>query len=222
MDPAVLLEARLALLQRVRAVEVALARQEHARAAAALVRGRSHELGNDVQIVRLATMELERRLAGAEAELIADIRSAAESASNALAGLLAAARPEERTAKGPAVASVIQAAVEAARSAIAHSPEVRLDLVETVCTRATAEELEAVVLAALLDASRTASRVQLWARQRQIEKKPWVELLVIADKTSFDDAIGLARAAAQAAGGDASVSDGREGVELAIELPVAS
>ena len=42
----------------------------------------------------------------------------------------------------------------------------------------------------------------------------------VPDRTPFDDAIGLARAAAQAAGGDASVCDGREGVELAIELPV--
>jgi len=234
MEPAALLQARLELLARVRAVELALTRQEHARAAAALVRGRSHELGNQVQIVRLASIELERRMAGEQAELIGDLRQAAEAANTALAGLLAAARPEDRSGyAGAPVTPAVLAAIERARSATTLAVEVRVDLAEDVRTRATAEELEAAVLAAVLDAGHgpaAATRLQLWVRQRQIEKRPWVELLAIADRAyrvvaSLLDppgALHVVRLAAQAAGGDASVSEGRDGVELAVELPIAT
>jgi DNA integrity scanning protein DisA with diadenylate cyclase activity len=88
------LQVRLELLERVRTVELALAKAEHARAAASLVRGRTHELGNQVQILRLASIELERRATSEQTELIADLRAAAEAANTALADMLAAARPE--------------------------------------------------------------------------------------------------------------------------------
>lgn len=222
MDLAALLEARLALIARVRAVEVALTRQEHAKAAASLVRRCTHELGNQVQIVRLATVELERRLAGQETELMADIRQAADGAGTVLADLLAAARPEQRMTAGPAVVPALRAAFDQVRTATAVPFEAQLDVVDDVRTRATAEELDAIVFSALLDGARSASRLRVWVRQRQIEKKPWLELLVIADRASFDDALGFLSSAAQAAGGDASIADGRDGVELAIELPVAT
>jgi len=221
MDPAALLEARLALIARVRAVEVALARQEHARAAASLVRGRSHELGNQVQIVRLASIELERRLAGSEAELLCDLRQAAEAANTVLADLLAAARPEERPTGDPVVPA-LRAAIDQVRPATVLDFEVRVDAAEDVRTRATGEELATIVFASLLDGARGASRLRLWVRERQIEKRPWVELLVIADRAQFEGTLGFLSSAAQAAGGDASVSDGRDGVELAIELPLAT
>jgi hypothetical protein len=68
----------------------------------------------------------------------------------------------------------------------------------------------------------------LWVRQRTVEKKPIVEVLVIVDRPYIAVAMLLdppgplyvVRLAAQAAGGEASISEGREGVELAIELPV--
>ncbi len=226
MDKAALLEARLALLQRVRAVEVVLTRHEHARAAAALVRGRSHELGNQVQIVRLASIELERRLAGGEADLLGDLRQAAEAANTALTGLLAAARPDDRNGyHGEPVVPVVRGALEQAQRATTVSLDLRVDIGDDLRTRATAEELEASVLAAVLEATwgpSAASRLVLWVRQRQIEKRPWIELLAIADRAPFEAALGVVRAAAQAAGGEASISEGREGVELVIELPVAT
>ena len=226
MELAALLEARLALIARVRAVEVRLAQQEHARAAAALVRGRTHELGNQVQVLKLASMELERRLNGEQAELLGDLRQAAEAANAALTSLLAAARPDDRSGfHGEPVVPVVRAAIDQVRRAIPLAIDMRVDASEDVRTRATGEELEASVLAAVLDATwgpAAASRLALWVRQRQIEKRPWVELILIADRAGFEPALGVVRAAAQAAGGEASICDGREGVELVIELPIAT
>jgi hypothetical protein len=223
MDAAAL-QARLELLARVRAVELALTRQEHARAAAMLVRARSHQLGNHVQIMQLASLELERRLAGGEAELIGEVRDAAEGASSVLAELFAAARAEERITTGAPVVPAIRAAVEQVRRATPVPIDMRIDLDSDVCTRATRDELEVCMLASLLYATwgpAASTRLVVWVRQRQIAKKPWIELLVIADRAAFDEALGIARAAVQAAGGEASISEGRDGVELAIELPVA-
>jgi hypothetical protein len=221
MDLAAQFEARLSLIARVRAAEVALARHEHAKAAASLVRGRTHELGNQVQVLRLASIELERRLAGQEAELLTDLRQAAEVASTVLGDLLAAARPEVRTTTGPAVTPTLRAAIDQVRAATAVPFEAQLEVSDDVRTRATGDELAAIVFSVLLDGARNASRLRVWLRQRQIEKKPWIELLVIADRASFEDTLPFVSSAAQAAGGDASISDGRDGIELAIELPVA-
>jgi hypothetical protein len=241
MDP---LHVRLELLGWLRAVELGLVRGEAARAAAGdLVRGRTHELGNQVQILRLASIELERRATPEQRELIDDLRTAGEAANTVLADLLATARPVERAMIGDPVAETIRRAVERARPAFAQPVDVRIDLGEDVRTRATADELAATVIAALLDATdpapwyletaearaaSIASRIRLWVRQRSIEKKPFVELLVIADRPYTAVAmllespgpLYLVRLAAQAAGGEASISEGREGVELAIELPV--
>jgi signal transduction histidine kinase len=241
MDP---LHVRLELLGWLRAVEIGLVRAEAARAAAGeLVRGRTHELGNQVQILRLASIELERRATSEQAELIADLRAAGEAANTVLADLLATARVPERAMVGDPVADVVRRAVERARPAFAHPLDLRIDLGDDVRTRATADELSAAVIAALLDATdpvpwylngtearaaAAASRIRLWVRQRTVEKKPIVEVLVIVDRPYMAVAMLLeppgplyvVRLAAQAAGGEASISEGREGVELAIELPV--
>lgn len=114
-------------------------------------------------------------------------------------------------------------AIELARAAIGVPLEVHLDLTEDVRTRATAGELEASVLAVLLAATwgqGAATRLDVRARQRLIEKKPWIELLVIADRVPFDAPPQVVNALAEDAGGGASLSDGRTGVELALELPV--
>lgn len=241
MDP---LHVRLELLGWLRAVELGLVRGEAARAAAGeLVRGRTHELGNQVQILRLASLELERRATPEQRELFDDLRNAGEAANTVLSDLLATARMPERAMIGDPVADVVRRAVERARPAFAQPLDVRIDLDDDVRTRATADELMAAVLAALLDATdpaawylqtaevraaNTASRVRLWVRQRTVEKRPFVEILVIADRPYITVAMLLeppgplyvVRLAAQAAGGEASISEGREGVELAIEIPV--
>jgi hypothetical protein len=243
MDP---LHVRLELLGWLRAVELGLVRGEAARAAAGeLVRGRTHELGNQVQILRLASLELERRATPDQQELIGDLRAAGEAANTVLVDLLATARMPERAMIGDPVADVVRRAVELVRPAFAQPLDVRIDLGDDVRTRATADELQAAVIAALLDATdpaawylptveaRTAviaTRIRLWVRQRTVEKRPFVELLVIADRPYQPVAMLLeppgplyvVRLAAQAAGGEASISEGREGVELAIELPVVS
>jgi hypothetical protein len=243
MDP---LHVRLELLGWLRAVELGLVRGEAARAAAGeLVRGRTHELGNQVQILRLASMELERRAPADQQELIGDLRAAGEAANTVLVDLLATARMPERAMIGDPVADVVRRAVERVRPAFTQPLDVRIDLGDEVRTRATADELQAAVIAALLDATdpaawylptveaRTAviaTRIRLWVRQRTVEKRPYVELLVIADRPYQPVAMLLeppgplyvVRLAAQAAGGDASISEGREGVELAIELPVVT
>jgi hypothetical protein len=221
MDP---LQVRLELLERVRTIELALARAEHARAAASLVRGRTHELGNQVQILRLASIELERRATAEQSELITDLRAAAEAANQALAEMLSAARPEDRKDPGEPVAPVVRQAIELVRAATSVPIEIHLDLTEDVRTRATAAELEACVMQVLLAATwgpGAATRLDVRARQRQIEKKPWIELLVIADRLPFDAPPGVIQSVAEAAAGGASLSDGRTGVELALELPVA-
>ena len=237
------LHVRLELLGWLRAVELGLVRGEAARAAAGeLVRARTHELGNQVQVLRLASIELERRAVPEQRELIDDLRAAGEAANTVLADLLATARPVERAMVGDPVADVVRRAVERARPAFAQALEVRIDLGDDVCTRATSDELSAAVIAALLDATdpapwylttearagATATRIRLWVRQRSVEKKPLVEVLVIADRPYAAVAmlleppgpLYLVRLAAQAAGGEASISEGREGVELAIEIPV--
>ena len=84
-ETAGMLEARLALIDRVRRVEHLLARAEQGRIAAQLMKGFSHELGNQVQIVKLCALELARRVTpkGGEtppelAELVTDMTNAAE------------------------------------------------------------------------------------------------------------------------------------------------
>jgi K+-sensing histidine kinase KdpD len=102
-ETAGMLETRLRLIDRIRRVEHELSRDEQAKAAAALLEGRSHDLGNHIQIVKLSALELERR--GRDrpdlAELLADLRQAAEQTSALLANLIAIARPPERSCRTP-------------------------------------------------------------------------------------------------------------------------
>jgi hypothetical protein len=232
-ETAGMLEARLRLIDRIRRVEHALARDEQANAAAALMKGRSHDLGNHVQIVKLSSMELERRAADRAdlMELVTDMRQAAEQATAVLADMFAAARPRERTEVGPVVTHAIRAAVDQARAAFAGNVELRIDLDDTVHTRSSAEELEAIVLAAMLDAIH-ANRMAIVVRERVIQGKRWVEILRVDDRQQFGDGelahmfeagslLHVVVSAAKQAGGEASLAPGRTGLELAVELPVA-
>jgi hypothetical protein len=224
MLTAEMLELRLALIARLHRVELEVARDEHARAAAALVRRKTHELGNAVQIVQLSALELERRVSATEiAELVADLRGGAEQAASALGELLAAAAPAMRTLPGPPVAPSVRAAIDEARGALAAHIEASIELADDVRTRATADELTALVVAALL-ATDDATRVSIVVRPRTIAGKPYAQLLWIDDRRDRDEAVlpPLLAAIAERAGGEASLSPGRDGLELAIELPAST
>ncbi len=218
-----MLERRLALIERLHRVELEVARDEHARAAAALVRRKAHELGNAVQIVRLSSLELERRVSAPEvAELVADLRSGAEQAAGVLGDLLAAAAPAARTQPGPAVAPAVRAVIEHARAALAARIDAAIELADDARTLATADELDALILCALL-ATDDATRVSIRVRARTIAGKPFAQLLWIDDRRDRDGATlpPLVVALAERANGEASLAPGRDGLELAVELPVA-
>jgi hypothetical protein len=233
-ETAGMLEARLRLIDRIRRVEHSLARDEQAKIAAALMKGRSHDLGNHIQIVKLTAHELERRAQDRAdfLELITDMRQSAEQATALLAAMVAAARPAERTEVGPVVTSTVRAAVDQGRAAVPGSLELRIDLDDTVHTFASAEELEAIVLASILDAA-TSARMTIVVRERLIQGRRWVELLRVDDRQQFGDGelahmfephslLHVIAGAAKAAGGEASLSPGRSGLELAIELPIVA
>jgi hypothetical protein len=87
-----------------------------------------------------------------------------------------------------------------------------------------------MVLAAALDA-RDATRVAFVLRERLIQGKRWVELLRFDDRqiqegdfAEMFESCSLLRVVAGCAkegAGEASLSPGRNGLELAVELPVA-
>lgn len=228
-----MLEARLGLIDRIRRIEHALALEEQARVAAALMKGRSHDLGNHIQILKLSALELARRVGNGDvSELVTDMTSAAADAERILREMFAAARAPERTLIGPAVVSSLRAAVDLARPAIASSIELRVELTDTVTTWATGEELEAMIVAALLDACQ-ANRITLLARERLIANKRRVEILRFDDRHHLPDGelahmfephslLHVVAGVAKTAGGEVSLSPGRTGLELAIDLPVAT
>lgn len=233
-ETAGMLEARLRLLERIRRVEQELWRAEQARVAAQLMRGRSHELGNFIQIVKLSALELERR-AGTKSdlsELLVDLRQTADQATALLADMFAAARPPDRLEVGPVTTHVVRTAVDLVRPAIAAQIELRIELDDTVHTYSTAEELETMVIAASLDAA-NAQRISLVLRERVVQNKRWVELLRHDNRQELADGelahmfephslLHVVVAAAKQARGEASIAPGRGGLELAIELPVAA
>ncbi len=231
-ETAGMLEARLGLLERVHRVEFALARDEQARVATALMRGRSHDLGNMVQIVKLSALELARRVPqGDVAELVGDMSDAADKASRILGEMYEATRPAERALIGPPAAQILRGAVELARPAVASTVELRIELGEAVATYATGEELEALALAAILDAHQ-AVRITLLLRERTLQGKRWIELIRFDDRHPLHDGelahmfephslLHVVAGVAKQADGEVSLSPGRTGLELAVELPVA-
>jgi len=233
-ETAGMLEARLGLIERIRKVEHALAHAEQARTASALMRGRSHELGNAVQILKLSALELTRRIGEIGEpdleELLADMNVAADQSTRILAQMIDATRPTERLQMGAVVTHPVRAAVELARTAILAPIDLRMEVDDTVHTFCNAEELEAMVLAAALDAS-AATRITFVLRERVIQGKPWVELLRFDDRQVHEgdyaemfESCSLLRVVAgcaKEAAGEVSLAPGRGGLELAVELPVA-
>jgi hypothetical protein len=229
-ETAAMLEARLGLVDRIRRVEHGLAREEQAREAARLLKGRAHDLGNAIQIVRLASVEIEKRTGDNVRDLIVDLRHAAEQSTTVLMDLIASATQQPRREVGAAIATAVRSAAELAQTAVAAPLDVRIELADMVCSPCTAEELEAMVLAAVLDAS-DATKIGIQLRARAIDGKPWIELLRFDDRKITDDELGaqfelfaglhLVRVIADRVGGEASLSPGRTGLELVVALPVA-
>ena len=219
MEPAEMLEARLALVEVLRPLERAVARDAFTRAAVDLLRGRSHELGNHLQIVRLASLEIERRCTAADAvELLNDLRSSAGAATAVLATLLEAARPAERSEPGPPVAAIVRAAAERVRALFPEGITFVSDAPEDLRSLCREDELHGIVIAAALGSAASALRLELHART--IEKRPWLQLLCHGPRRAgYDD---LIESLAALGAGEVTLSAGREGDELAIELPVAS
>jgi hypothetical protein len=129
------------------------------------------------------------------------------------------------------VSHTVRAAVEVVRPALVTPIDLRIDIDDTVHTYCTSEELEAIVIAGALDAL-GATKITFVVRERLIQNKRWVELLRFDDRQLHDgdyasmfEECSLLRVVAGAAkegGGEASLSPGRGGLELAVELPVAS
>ncbi len=165
-------------------------------------------------------------------ELVAGMTAAADASASVLAQMFATARPSDRDVIGPAVVEAVRAAVDVVRPAVPAALELRIELADTVQTYACAEELEAMVLAAVLDAA-SATHITLVLRERVIQNKRWVELLRFDDRHHMSDGelahmfephslLHVVAGVAKAAGGDASLAPGRSGLELAVELPVAA
>ena len=144
---------RLALVERQRRFEWDLAREMHTAAAGRFVAGKTHDLLNLVQIVQLATLELERRCTPESAEFIADLTKAAKDAQRQLTELMRVARPEEIIAPGAPVGAAILAAVETVRAVSAIEVDLHLTVHPDVTTRCSFAELEHLIYGLTLDAA---------------------------------------------------------------------
>ncbi len=224
------LAARLALIDRVRAVEHRLARGAQRDATLALLRHHLHALGNSIQIVDLASAELARRTPDDPIGLIADLRSGATAAYANIKQLIELVLPVPRTTAAAPFASAVRAAVDSVRPALM----VEIDLHDELLASTTpslleADEVETLVIAVLLDAH-DAHHLELVLRERRIEGAPWFELIRVDDRPSAPSleselappsllavVDGLARLGA----GELALGHGRTGHELVIALPAA-
>jgi hypothetical protein len=211
------LAARLALALRQRRFEWTLARDAQAKAAAALLKGRTHELLNMIQIVELASVELERRATDETRDIVGDLTRTALDAKRQLTELVALAKPLER-GRGVAVAPSIQAAVDAVR-AVSSELAVTSRLDVDVATALTDEELQQLVIGLALDAAAGASTVELLVRQRRIEGAPWIELVCGFDCDAGE--LPVIRAIVERGNGELTVSPRRGGgTEVVVAVPV--
>ena len=223
---------RLALVERQRRFEWQLAREVQTHAAARFVAGKTHDLLNLVQIVQLASLELERRCTTDAAEFIADLRKAADDARHQLAELMAVARPEEIIVPGAPVGASVTAAVETVRAASTIEVDLHLAVAPELTTRCSAEELAHVIYGLTLDAATAGTEaeagdapraIELFVRERTIDGKPWLEIVrgarVELAGEHFD--LQAVEAIAVKNGGELGHSERRGGgTELVVALPV--
>jgi signal transduction histidine kinase len=204
-----------ALRLRQRVFEWELARDAQATAAAKLVSGKTHDLLNLVQIVQLATAELQRRTAASGQEFIDDLNRAAVDALGSLRELMEVARPDLPIVRGASVSGAIAGAIETIRPFV--TVDIRMTIASEVLTRCTYADLEHLVIGLALDGD--VPRIDLTVRERTIAGKPWVEILrgVLAGETGFE--LRVVEAIAVRAGGELSVSDAPGGLEVVVALP---
>ena len=211
------------LRQRQRHYEWSLARESQTTAAAQLVRGKTHDLLNLVQIVQLATGELARRCDQASQEFIHDLERAGAEAQRSLAELMEIARPAHEITAGPAVGVAITAALELVRPLIAI--DVRLAVGPDTATRCSAEDLEQIIIGLALDVLGSVPRFELFVRERQIDRKPWVEIVRSSSAAPGEDNFELRviEAIATRAAGELAVSERRDGgSDVVVALPVVA
>jgi hypothetical protein len=224
---------RLALVERQRRFEWELAREMHAVAAGRFVAGKTHDLLNLVQIVQLATLELERRCTAEATEFIADLTKAARDAQRQLTELMKVARPDDVIAPGAPVGAAILSAVETVRAASTIEVDLHLAVPPDVTTRCSAAELEHVIYGLTLDAASAdevaqidpATPIQLFIRERTIDGKPWLEIVRGVPGGVAGEGFDLRAVEAIAAknGGELARSERRGGgTELVVALPLIS
>lgn len=211
-------DARLALAQRQRRFEWELAREEHTRAAAKLVAGKTHDMMNLVQIVQLASLELEKRCGEDAKEFLEDLIRAAKDAQESLHALMEVARPEQHVVRGPAVGATVTHVVDEIRRAVAVDLHLAVD--PDTATALSRDQIEHLVIGLALDAS-DAERIEIFVRDRSIDGKPWVEIVrgteVAIDGDHFD--LRAVEQIARRAGGELASSERRGGgTELVVAL----
>ncbi|MEO8550748.1 MAG: hypothetical protein ABI678_12270 [Kofleriaceae bacterium] len=223
------LSARLALVDRIRAAEVRLARSAQAEVATDVMREHLHGLGNAIQIVDLASAQLAKHTLDDPHGLVGDLRSAASEAHARLSKMLELAQPPLRKVQGAVFAPTVRAAVDIARPALHREVDVRDELLasEARC-RLDADELELLAIATLLDAE-AATKLELVLRERSVEGRPWFELIRCDDRPgpfALDplpprSLLAVVAELVKLGGGELSLAAGRSGHELVIALPAA-
>jgi hypothetical protein len=218
-------DVRLALMARQRRFEWALARDEQVRTAAGLVRGKTHDLLNLLQIIRLGSGVLESRCDPSMREIILDLQRSADDSRRSLTELMELARPAEVGTRGAPVAEAVKATLASLEGAIA--VRARIEARPEAVTRCTAEELEHLVLGLLLDAAEARGGdpppVEILVRERAIAGAPWIELVRGAEPITGGDRFELrvVEAIAHRAGGEVARSErrGGGGDEVIVALP---
>ena len=214
-------EARLVLSERQRRFEWQLARDEQTRVAAKLVSGKTHDMLNVVQIVQLATLELEKRCDATSREFLDDLVRAANDAQRSLTELMAIARPDETIVRGAPVGRAVDAALGLLREAI--DVDIHLATSPDTATRCTAAELEHILIGLALDIADDPTRIELTVREREINGAPWIEIVRASAYVPAGDRFELraVETIAHRAGGELATSDRRGGgEELVVALPV--
>ena len=209
------------LIERQRRFEWELARDEQTRAAAKLVAGKTHDLLNLIQIVKLASGELAKRCDPSGQEFVADLTRAAADAETSLKSLLHVAGRDHTPVRGAPVGAAITKILDEVRPAIPIT--LHLAIGPDTATALTAEELQHLVIGIALDAS-TAPLIELFVRDRSIDDVPWVEIVRGADLPLPDDGGSFDLRAVETlvtrGGGELSQSERRGGgSELVIALP---
>jgi signal transduction histidine kinase len=219
-------DERLALVERQRRFEWDLARDAQTRAAGTLVRGKTHDLLNLVQIVQLASLELSRRCGGDAVEFVEDLIKAADDAQHQLKQLMAIARPDEVITAGAPVGAALARAVAAVRAASTIPVDLHLTVSADVTTRCSAPELEHLIYGLALDAvaepERTGAQIELFVRERTIEGVPWLEIVRgTAGEGGEHFDLRAVEAIAVKNGGELAHSERRGGgTEVVVALPV--